>query len=314
MLRNDERWVIYMDAGVRFVPSRAPNVMTIKQLHAVLSSVVGTKDALHYPDQTKKDEAITLDCAEMRTINGLKALVLMFSYTNQNGADPGFREMIAGTNRTEAKKKNEAVASSAHLVISSVPHGRGGTLPWSALLEDVTGVGKTKMQSAVTAMIKSKLNFTWKDEDGKVQGADARFMLDGRDSDDVAQEIEAGTLAYFVAIKETQDAAGFDEDGFVVSTREEIKLKPTGKEGLSMKELLKKVGKIGSRLGYEKVRVHYKRSDGKGRSMTYGTHREDAEDFLIKRVELIKLPGQNLAQNYVAPSLPLLTEMFGKLK
>lgn len=314
MLRNDERWVIYMDAGVRFVPSRAPNVMTLDELHAVLKSVVGTKDALHYPDQTKKDEAITLDRAEMHMISGLKALVLMFSYTNQNGADPGFREMVAGTNRTEAKKKNEAVASSAHLVISSVPHGRGGTLPWSALLEDVTGVGKTKMQSAVTAMIKARLNFSWIDEEGKVQGADARFVLDGRDCDDVAKEIENGTLAYFVAIKESEVAPEFDGEGFVVSTREEIKLKPTGKDGISMKDLLKKVAKIGSKLGYEKVRVQYKRNDGKGRSMTYGTHREDAEDFLIKRVELIKLPGQNLAQNYVAPCMPLLTEMFGKLK
>jgi hypothetical protein len=314
MLRNDERWVIYMDAGVRFVPAKAPNVMTLDELHAVLASVLGTKDALHFPDQTKRDEAITLDRAEMRTIGGLKALVLMFSYTNQNGADPGFREMVAGTNRTEPKKKNEAVASSAHLVISTVPHGRAGSLPWAAMLEDVAGVGKTKMQSAVTAMIKAKLNFSWKDADGQVRGADARFVLDGRDSDDVAKEIENGTLAYFVAIKESKEAPDFDEDGFLVTTREEIKLKPTGKDGISMKDLLKKVGKIGKQLGYEKVRVHYKRVDGKGRSMTYGTHREDAEDFLIKRVELIKLPGQNLAQNYTQPCVPLLTAMFGKLK
>lgn len=314
MLRNDERWVIYMDAGVRFVPSRAPNAMTLNELHDVLKTVVGTKDALHHPDQNKKDEAITLDHAEMMTLNGLKSLVLIFSYTNQNGADPGFREMVAGKNRTEPKKKNEAVAASAHLVISTVPHGRSGSLPWAALIEDVTGVGKTKIQSAVSAMIRSRLRFTWQDEDGKVQAADARFVLDGRDCDDVTEEIEKGTLAYFVAIKESEVAPEFDAEGYFVTSKEEVRLKPTWKDGISVKDLMKKVAKIGARHGFEKVRVQYQRSDGKGRSLTYGTHREDAEDFLIKRVEKIELPGQNLAQNHVAPCIPLLTEMFGKLK
>lgn len=315
MLRNDERWVIFMEAGVDFIPKKAPNVFSIDELKNVLSAVVGTPNAVHVFDQKKADEAVTLDFADYLMVGREQYLLLLFSYTNKNGADPGFRHMTTGVNRTEQKKTGEAVAASAHLLISTKPKIAGGKSFWPALIEDVAGIGKTKMQAAVTAMIAASLRFSFQDEEGKVIAAHAKFFLKGLDEEDVVKDVQGGKLSYFVAIREKVAEPQFDEAAPVVVSREEVKLKPVG-DGLldDVKKLFSSVAKASKKHGYDKVRVHYARKDGKGRTLTFGTHREDAEDFLIRKVEKILVPTKDLTQAHSSPCQALVSEMARLLK
>ncbi len=126
--------------------------------------------------------------------------------------------------------------------------------------------------------------------------------------------MKGGKLQYFVAIRDSKEEPRFDDAPLVVS-RETVKLKPVG-EGVvdDVKGLFGKVAAAAKRQGYDRVRVHYSRKDGKGRSLTFGTHREDAEDFLIRRVEKLTVATKELTQIYAAPCMSLIEKMAGLLK
>lgn len=315
MLRNDERWVVFMESGFRWVPHEAPDMLDVKELGQILESVVGTADADQHLDATNKDEVVSLDSVTYYPPSKPEALVLLFSYSNVKGADPGFKNLKTKKKRTEAAKRDEAVAASAHLVIWLKQKSRKKHSYYPALVEDVEGLGKTKMQQAITAMIAAKKRSSFKDEDENVRAAHARFEMLGLNDEQVTEDAEGGVLSYFVAIRERRDAPSFDDELEVKITREEVKLKPKEKVigGKSVKAWLSKLAKSAHAQNYDKVRVHYERKDGKNRSITFGTHREDAEDFLIKRIDKIPLKTV-VAQIHDTPCDELVKAMVARLR
>lgn len=315
MLRNDERWVVFMESGFRWVPREAPDMLDMKQLGALLEKVVGTKDADQYPDPKNHDEVVSLDSVTYYPPSKPEALVLLFSYSNVKGADPGFKNLRTRTKRTEKKRTDEAVAASAHLVIWLKQKDRKKHSYYPALIEDVEGLGKTKMQSAITSIIGVKQRFSFKDEDGHARAAAVKFEMLGLDDEQVTDDVSGGTLSYFVAIRERKDAPSFDDELDVKITREEVKLKPKEKVigNRSVKAWLNKLSKSARAKDYDRVRVHYERKDGKNRSITFGTHREDAEDFLIKRIDKIELKT-TVAQTHDKPCEELVKAMVAQLR
>jgi hypothetical protein len=279
-----------MEAALRWSPSQSPDMLDIEGLGKILGSVVGTPEATRYLDPKNKDEAVSLDAVTLYPPSKPEFLVLLFSYSNIKGADPGFKNMKTRKNRTSHKQQDEAVAASAHLMISLKQKVRNKYSYYPALLEDVTSLGKTKMQKAITEMIDARKKFSFKDEDGNARAARVRFEMVGLDDEQVAEDASSGRLSYFVAIKERRDRPRFDDSLAVNVTREEVKLKPKDDGvGGDLKARFAAIARVAKEKGYDKVQVHYVRKDGKGRSITFGTHREDAEDFLIKRIDKIEL-------------------------
>lgn len=314
VLRNDERWVVFMESSIRWVPAEAPDMLDIRQLGALLAKIVGTSAASQYIDPKNQDEVVTLDSATWYPPKKPEALVLLFSYSHAKGADPGFKNLKTRRNRIERKKQDEANAASAHLVVSLTQKSRKKHHYYPAVIEDVEGLGKTKMQRAINQMIDAARKFSFKDEDGNTKAAHARFEMFGLDDEQVTNDVEGGTLSYFVAIRELRNTPSFDDELDVRMTREEVKLKPKEKVvGSSLKAWLNKLAKAAESRNYDRVRVHYSRKDGKNRSITFGTHREDAEDFLIKRVEKISLKTV-VGQTHDAPCDELVKSMAACLK
>lgn len=314
MLRSDERWVIHMEAKVEWVPHIAPNVMEIDELANLLTGVPGSAIASQRVDALSGDEYVTLDAVQWWPANKPVALVLLFSCTNKLGADPGFRNVVNGTNRTEAKKQDEGLSSSAHLVIrKNAIEGEHGRY-WPALLEDVPNIGKTKIQAALTTILGLRGVFTFNDN-GTEETASPRFKLHSQEGEDLIKDIGAGQLSYFVAIRERKPSVKFDEIPGLEPVEQTQKFKfgkdfqPDG----GMKDFLKKICGASKSAGYKKIRVQYRRPDGKNRSLTLGTHREDAEDFLIKKIEQIDMSASPLPQMHTTVSSPLVTEMIKKL-
>lgn len=315
MLRSDERWVIHMEAAVSFVPHSAPNELPIEELAELLIPVPGTAAATHQVDSKSTDEVVTLDQVALYPDGDPECLVLLFSFTNKVAADPGFRNIATGDNRIESKRKNEGVSTSAHLVIGLKPQNSDGRTYWPALLEDVQGIGKTKIQATVTAILNNLYNFPYEVEGEDDGYASARFTLHGLESEDVEDDLNEGKLSYFVAIKDKKKAVTFDGVDGLKSGAETIKLKPEKEidttEGVA--KYLKKVADACKAKGYTRLRVHYKRTDGKNRSLTFGTQREDAEDFLIKKVERIHLEDADLSHVHTAINSELIDEMIARL-
>lgn len=313
MLRNDERWVVFMESGVRWVPQRAPNTLTALELGAILEEVVDTPEADQRVDDKNADEMVSLDSVSYYPSDDPEVLVLLFSYSNIKGADPGFKNLKTRAKRTESAKSNEAVAASAHLVIRLEEQFRNKYSYYPALIEDVGGIGKTKMQRAITQMIGARRTFGFKDEHG-THAANARFVMAGLDDEQVEDDVSGGRLSYFVAIRERRDNPSFDDDLKVKVTREEVKLKAAkdAEIGSNVKEWFGKLAKSAKEKNFDKVQVHYVRKDGKNRSITFGTHREDAEDFLIKRIEKIPLETV-VAQIHDEPCEELVMAMADRL-
>ncbi|WP_372165451.1 hypothetical protein [Xanthomonas euvesicatoria] len=329
MLRNDERWVIFMEANVDFVPGKAPNVMKVDEFATLVMRVPGTSLAEHKADPLKGDELITLDRAVLYPADNPKALVLLFSFTNAAGADPGFRNMDTKANRVEPKKPREANAFAAHLVILLKDKVFGGKYYWPALLEDVPSVGKSRIQLAVTNMLNGLAIFQYKDESGSERKIEPRFKLMGLENETVAKDISGGKLSYFVAIKDVAGKPSFDPISGLQVTSQQTKLKPArdrSKKGAiaklpaesgrsqTVKDYLRNIAAAGKEHGYDRMRVHYTREDGKNRSFTFGTAREDSEDFLIKKVDRIKNLKTKLGQTHPQISDELVQEMIKRLE
>lgn len=315
MLRNDERWVVFMEFNFHWSPAYAPpDLFDVKAMGGALEEVVNATDSLIYVDPRNKDEAVTLDSVTYYPPSRPEYLVLLFSYSNVRGADPGFKNLKTRKNRVEKKQLDEAVAASAHLVISLKQKARKGDHYYPALLEDVGGIGKTKIQAALTAMVRGRRNFTFVDEDGRNRAATIHTELLGLDDETVKADASGGRMSYFVAIKENKNPPLFDEGLGIRQTRQEVRLKPA-KDAVptTLKDMLTKLAAAAKRKGYDRVRVHYVRQDGKNRSLTFGTHREDAEDFLIKRVEKIKLKS-TVGQTHDEPNEELVKAMVGHLR
>jgi hypothetical protein len=315
MLRSDERWVIHMEAAVRFVPHDAPNELPMDDLTEALVGIPGTTTAIHRVDAKNGDEIVTLDEVALYPANAPVALVMLFSFTNKIAADPGFRNVETGDNRVESKRKNEGVSSSAHLVIKLKQKTHNKRSYWPALLEDVQGIGKTKIQAALTFMLNEACEFPYEDEEEEDQLASARFTLHGQESEDLQKDLANGKLSYFVAIKDQQKPTKFDGVDGLKTGSETLRLKPDKNvdtaDGIA--KYIKKVSDACKAKGYTRLQVHYQRVDGKNRSLTFGTQREDAEDFLIKKVELITLEDVELSHVHTNIVNELVDEMIKKL-
>lgn len=290
MLRYDERWVIFMEAAFRWVPHYAPQQLDVVSFGKLLQNVVGTATATQHTDVA--GESITLDAAEFRPKTGEPThLILLISFSNDFGADPGFINKKTRKGRVEPKKVNEGNGSSAHVVIGVASKTQGSHTYFPAMLEDVPSVGKTKITGAVNRILHECAEFRFNDMDGVEQTAVARFEMLGLEDEKVGDDAAGGRVSYFVAIKDRRDRPDFDESFGAKITQEETRLRPTEamREGRSLAQYLKKLVTVARKHGFDRVRIHYVRKDNKSRTLTAGTHREDAEDFLIKRVEKINV-------------------------
>lgn len=315
MLRSDERWIIHMEAQVSWVPHIAPLTMTIAELEQILAPIPGTSAASQRVNALSGDEYVTLDSVKYwPTDKSPKALILLLSCTNKLGADPGFRNVVNGANRTEAKKADEGLSSSAHLVIGlNEVAGSHGSY-WPALLEDVPNIGKTKIQHALTTMIGLRAKFSF-DNNGTKESASARFQLHSQEGEDLINDIGSGELKYFVATRERKPSIKFDGISGLEPQEQtqKFKIEKNFKPDDGIKSFLTKIIKASRSAGYGKVRLQYVRQDGKNRSLTLGTHREDSEDFLIKKVEKIDVSGSPLPQMHKDISSTLVKEMIKRL-
>lgn len=315
MLRSDERWIIHMEAKVAWVPHIAPNAMSIEDLGKLLSPIPGTAVASQRVDSSNGDEYVTLDAVEFWPAKKPEVLVLLLSCTNKAGADPGFRNVINGANRTEAKKTNEGISSSAHLVLRMKEEADGDGPYWPAALEDVPNIGKTKIQAALTTMLNHRGGFSF-NNGGTVEPAHPRFKLHSQEAEDLVTDIGAsGNISYFVATREGKPSKKFDGiDGLEpVAQTQRFKVAKGFKPDGGLHTYLSRFFGASKSAGYKKVKVIYRRDNGGTKTVTIGTHREDAEDFLVKRTDRIDMSSNPLPQMHTTISPALVKEMVKKL-
>lgn len=290
MLKGKERWVIHMRVMLRPVPLDGPMHISLTATLRRLNARVQAGSAVHKLDHEQKVVRVSQIAFYPNERQPTHACLLL-TYGDVTGADPSFGNMQTGAIRTARKRTNEANAVSAHLVVKLRFKSSHGNHWYDALLEDIPGIGKTKIQPALTAMLRECQGFDYVDMEGRNAQARPSFVLEPKDAEDLSRDVSGGSLKYFIAVKELAHTA-LDEEGYIEEVQETRKLRPADTvdgNGPTFLERLKNVFRWASANGYGQVKVVYDRRDGRGRTITLDSPREDSEDFLIKKIEKLEL-------------------------
>lgn len=287
MLKARERWVLYVDVSFGAVPQGAPTDFDIADVIGDLEGVIGSDDAVHFREADRKWTRLMFVEWLPNKATATHAC-LLFTVGDRDGAPQGLQHMDTGDVRIPPRDDKEGNARSAHLLISLTKSGNG----YRALLEDVDSVGKTNLKESVTAMLKKCSVFEYENEDGNRRECRPTFKLDPVEDRDL-QNIVSTTkeLRYFELIK-TNVEEDFDEDAHAVVDQEtlRVRIEDDTLAGQGLWAAAKSIWETARGKGFSKFRIVYRRPNEKNtHTVTYDTHREDAEDFLIKRTKRVPL-------------------------
>lgn len=284
MLNHKERWIFYYDKILNPHPDEAPNIplRDIMELLEVRQNAGESVKLLN-----KGTAAIRINKMRFDDVNDV--VCLLVQYSDQMASDPVFANLETGTLRVEPKLEGEGVAISAHVVISLVPNQRDGR-DYLMLLEDVPGIGKTKLDPFFTSEYKQVSNFIFRNEEDIERPCRPIVESVGYKSQTLREGLETGTLLGIDLVRLRGTTAEFDEPGAFKEISRHVEIKASrpfvGNEALGLINRMKERASAG---GYNDMRVKFKRPEGKQRSILMGTAREDAGDALFTKCELISV-------------------------
>lgn len=256
---------------------------------------------LHLRDRVLKGESrkLSTDTTEQISISDIRidektsSAFLLFNYGNSRLTDPAFLHLDAGTIRIAGKEPREGIAVSAHMALS-FDQPRRNEFRYRALIEDVPGIGKTKIIPFLTAEIKLSTSYSFKDENGAEKSLRIYPDLRLHQSQQLRDVLAGGGVITAVELVRYNGDAGFDEEGVLKEERASLVLKIERNEDQSlMAKTLARIRGRGAEQGYTEMRLVWKQQSQVGRerqrSARIGLGREDAMDAVFGRQTEIKL-------------------------
>ena len=273
---------------MRSIPQEAPQLWLRNELGA-LRGVFEAGQAVQLLN--KETAAIRLRDLQVDEENDI--LFLLLAYADKNVTDPVFETLENGELRTEPKLEGEGVAVSAHMAIDLRPN-EPGVSAYRAVLEDVPGIGRSKIAPFLTALYRQAPRIQWAAPDGSVKNCRPQFDIDGRMSDTLSNDLREGRLSMIELVQYHVDGDGFDEEGAIVEQVRTLRLSvaPQG-AGEHAIDLINRVRGRARELGYPNMKVRW--THGRQKTAEFGTAREDAGDVLVFKTTEIR-SDQALAQ------------------
>ena len=292
MLDQFKRWVFFNDQQLTSRPEGAPPIemrdimklLQVRQQAGKSVKLINNKTAaIRIQDMTFCDEH--------------ECVVLLLSYCDTNAADPVFEELETGVLRSEPKLEGEGVAISAHAMISLRPKVSHHNI-YLMLLEDVPGIGKTKLDPFFNSEFKEVSDFSWFDaDDSKRKSCRPVSETVGHPSQTLRNDLERGVLQNMELISYESDDE-LDEEGETELVRTVMTIKPKRKSlsGSAALDVVEKVKMFGRKHGFTNQKIRFKRTDAeRQRTVPINTAREDAGDALYTRYEVVTV-GEPLPQ------------------
>lgn len=275
MLETHSRWALHMELIIKPLPDEAPNPRVEDYLGGILG-MIDNNEAVHITE--KQTKALRAKDYFIDDEDGF--LVLLLNYADVNLSDPAFEHLETGSIRVEEKRDGEGIAVSTHLAIdlrSRTP----GFAAHRVVLEDVTGIGRTKLQPFLTYLFRKLPSLQFALEDGKVRNFRGVAELHGFQSTTLQQDLASGVLSGIELVQVVADGGEFDEEGLLREERRTIKIdvekRLTGDDAV---EAINRLTGKARNLGYGNMRVTWRRDEGRQKSRDFGTHREDVSDLL----------------------------------
>ncbi|MDR3558003.1 MAG: hypothetical protein P4L61_00575, partial [Candidatus Pacebacteria bacterium] len=270
-------------------PSDAPPI-ELEALMPFLEARCKAGDAVEVIDAEKR--IIRLSAMKRTKLSdGEPAMAMLFCLGDHDKADTGVTHFKTGAVRVFEKEDGEVGGLSVHAIVRMKPTKAKGHL-YRAVLEDVTGFGRTPIQSFLRSQFKiicDEQEFTFPRDDKRPIKTRPMLELAGHASDKLKNSLEQGRLLHIELVDYTAIDFGMDEDKFLKTARRDLNLSvskalPQG-EALS---LVEKVRLWANKNGYGMMRVRWKEpSSSRPQSAKVDTAKADAgEAFFIKTAEV----------------------------
>jgi len=284
MLNQLERWVLHYDTVVKPYPAEAPNI-PMREIVPRAALLQAQGDAVWVFQ--RKTAAVRIAAIDIDHDNEFATFLI--HYADKNASDPVFGNLDTGELRTEPKLEGEGVAISAHLMISLKPSQSNQNV-YLTVLEDVPGIGRTKLRSFLNAIFKKAGDCSFRAEDGTQKKCRPAVEIYGHTSQQLRDDLEGGVLSGFELVKYRNVNCEFDEDGFLEEKARVVTIGTKQKlSGLAALNVINRVKERAAGAGYAEMRVKYKRLEGPQKTITVGTAREDAGDAVSVKSAFLRV-------------------------
>lgn len=278
MLNQFERWVLYQETVLEPWPDDAP-VMPLAEIAGYLKALWEEGGAFYLFDK----ETASLRIRDLDIDEENKILTLLINLSDQKVSDPVFEHLEQGTLRLEPKLEGEGVALSAHMLIS-LTSTQAGVSTYRTILEDVPGIGRTKLQPFLRRLLKMCATAEFTDEDGKRKKFRPVTSLVGRMNSQFKDDLSNGWISGIELVRYTNGASEFDEEAYISENSRRLTLDvEKGIDRDTAIELVNRVKTKARNAGYADMFIRYKPSKKRQKSIMVGTAREDAADALVMR-------------------------------
>jgi hypothetical protein len=303
MLGSWERWVFLYDLKLGSNPKDAPLI----PLRAVFDQLVPRYERGDSVKLVNKDSA-AIRLQRLHIDKNTATVRLLINYADTNVVDPVFADLRTGKLRFEPKLKGEGVAVSAHMVICLDPQPKSGT--YLVALEDVPGVGRSKLAPFLTSEFKAVAHFPFRDVDDRVKASRPLVEILGHPSQQLRADLSSGTLAGIELVKMVLDGGEFDEEGLLKEERRLVRCKVQPRlRGEDALDLINRLRGRGHASGYSGLKVRFKRDAGNTRTVDVPTIREDAGDVQYVRYERVSGFDQPMEQSISDIRSDMLSKM-----
>jgi len=253
LLGDFERYVVECELELARNPKDAPSMPAADSLKAVETMFKAGK-AIY----VISDGKATVRIVDMKRNEDEDHTIILFQYANSEASDPHFANKKTGESRRAGRAEDEAPAITCHLCIKHTPR-KPNLFPdlYKVLVEEVPGLTKSLMASALTWMISESTNYSFERRDGdKRRDIKCRPILNLKPyaSKTLAESLKTGVLTGMTAVRYKNNKK-LDDDGDIHIVQETMVLAFQNTTGNKAIELVKKASDIVRGMEYSDLKL-----------------------------------------------------------
>lgn len=284
------RNILYFDFIMKPYPDDAPSI-NLEELidHLIVRCQNGL--AVEQIDAGKRIIRL-LDIKKVRSDNK-SAVALLLCLADADKSDSGVTNIKTGEVRILDKFDDELGCCCAHLLVNLTPTEKDGYI-YNAILEDISGLGKTLIQSFMRTQFRNickDTGYSFQREKNDNVKTRPLVELAGHASEELVQSLKTGSLQYIELNNYHQIDWGFDEGKYLKSSSRKINISVSKKLPQSdTMNFLEKIRTYAKEAGYDTMRVRWKvPSQSKPQTAKIDTDKKDTSEAVFIKTSEIQL-------------------------